>query len=75
MYQLAQMKIDSNTVSNMHESPQLSGIICYVPFINSITNLDCFIGMKQLPNECIDLVVTDPPYGMNFSIKSQGSKA
>ncbi len=30
--------------------------------INKIYNMDCMEGMKQLPDESIDLVVTDPPY-------------
>ncbi len=30
--------------------------------INNIYNIDCVKGMKQLPDECIDLVVTSPPY-------------
>lgn len=29
---------------------------------NQIYNMDCVEGMKQLPNECIDLIVTSPPY-------------
>ncbi len=30
--------------------------------INNIYNIDCLIGMKELPSECIDLVITSPPY-------------
>jgi DNA modification methylase len=30
--------------------------------LNEIYNEDCLIGMKKLPNECIDLTVTSPPY-------------
>lgn len=29
---------------------------------NKIYNMDCVEGMKLLPNECIDLTVTSPPY-------------
>lgn len=29
---------------------------------NIIYNIDCIEGMKKLPDECIDLVVADPPY-------------
>ena len=28
--------------------------------------MDCLEGMEQIPNESIDLVVTDPPYLMNY---------
>ena len=30
--------------------------------INNIYNIDCLLGMQKLPNDCIDLVVTSPPY-------------
>ena len=30
--------------------------------LNKIYNMDCIEGMKLLPNECIDLTVTSPPY-------------
>ena len=30
--------------------------------INKIHNIDCLIGMKEIPNESVDLIVTDPPY-------------
>lgn len=30
--------------------------------INKIINADCLDILKQLPDKCIDLVLTDPPY-------------
>ena len=30
--------------------------------LNEIYNVDCLEGMKNLPDACIDLVVTSPPY-------------
>ena len=33
--------------------------------INKIINADCMDVLKQLPDKCIDLVLTDPPYGIN----------
>lgn len=32
-------------------------------YVNKIINADCMDILKQLPDKCIDLVVTDPPYG------------
>ena len=29
-------------------------------------NTDCFNYMKTLPDESVDLIVTDPPYGISF---------
>ena len=31
-----------------------------------IYNMDCLEGIKELPDECIDLIVTDPPYGISY---------
>ena len=33
---------------------------------NKIINADCMDILKQLPNKSIDLVLTDPPYGMDY---------
>lgn len=33
--------------------------------INKVFNQDCLEGMKLLPSGCIDLVLTDPPYGIS----------
>lgn len=32
---------------------------------NTIQNIDCLEGLKSLPNNSIDLIFTDPPYGLN----------
>lgn len=36
-------------------------------WLNTITCGDCFELLRQLPDESVDLVVTDPPYGIDFS--------
>ena len=38
--------------------------------INIIYNQDCLSGMKELPDNSIDLIATDPPYGIKFMSKS-----
>jgi len=35
-------------------------------FLNKIINGDCLEVMKQMPDKCVDLVLTDPPYGIDF---------
>ena len=37
-----------------------------VPFLNEIVNMDWNEAIKQVSDKSIDLVVTDPPYGMKF---------
>ncbi len=34
--------------------------------LNQAFNCDCLDFMKMLPDKCIDLVLTDPPYGINM---------
>lgn len=36
-------------------------------FENKIINADCLDILKQLPDKCVDLVLTDPPYGINVA--------
>ena len=33
-------------------------------FINKIINGDCLEVMRKMPDKCVDLVLTDPPYGI-----------
>lgn len=33
--------------------------------LNTIQNIDCFEGFKMIPDKSIDLIITDPPYGLN----------
>jgi len=34
--------------------------------LNTVINDDCLNVLKDLPDKCVDLVLTDPPYGVNF---------
>lgn len=34
-------------------------------YINKIINAGCLDILRQLPDKCIDLVLTDPPYGIS----------
>lgn len=55
--------------------------------INKTHNMDALEGLKQLPDNCIDLVITDPPYNISQrktidrtkincrSIKRRGSRS
>lgn len=37
-----------------------------IPF-DYIANLDCIEGMKALPDNCVDLIIADPPYNLSKS--------
>lgn len=41
---------------------------------NQIINADCMDILKELPDKCIDLVLTDPPYGINIVESLQKQK-
>jgi len=34
-------------------------------FVNTIFNEDCITGMAKLPDNCIDLIIADPPYNLS----------
>lgn len=36
--------------------------------LNKIYLADCFQLMAQIPNDSVDLVVVDPPYGIGYGI-------
>lgn len=42
--------------------------------INKIYNDDCMNILKQLPDKCIDMVLTDPPYGMSYQSSRRTEK-
>ena len=53
----------------LNEAPQPPGtkpVLPAVPFLNEIVNMDWKEAIKQVSDKSIDLVVTDPPYGMKF---------
>lgn len=41
-------------------------------YINRITCADCLDILKQLPDKCVDLVLTDPPYGIKADKGTNG---
>ena len=41
----------------------------YQPTINKIYNMDCIEGMKRLSSNFVDLVITDPPFAIDFKAK------
>ena len=48
----------------MHESIE---IMKYPDdFINKVIQGDCLDIMRQIPDKSVDLVITDPPYGLNY---------
>lgn len=32
--------------------------------LNNVLNIDCVKGMSELPDQSIDLIIADPPYGI-----------
>lgn len=42
--------------------------------LNKIYNLDCIEGMKEIPDNFIDLIVTDPPYLINYKTNRRKNK-
>lgn len=44
-------------------------------YINKIIHADCIDILKQLPDKCIDLVLTDPPYGIGEANGKNASRS
>ena len=42
--------------------------------LNLIYNSDCLVGMKEIPDESIDLIVTDPPYLIEYCRHDKNSR-
>lgn len=42
--------------------------------INVIYNEDCIVGMQSIPSDCIDLIVTSPPYNIGIEYDSYNDK-
>lgn len=42
--------------------------------INTIQNIDCLDGFKQIPDESIDLILTDPPYGISRELNCKNKR-
>ncbi|PIR40210.1 MAG: hypothetical protein COV33_00980 [Candidatus Zambryskibacteria bacterium CG10_big_fil_rev_8_21_14_0_10_34_34] len=43
-------------------------------FLNKIHNLDCKIGFKKIPDNSVDLLLTDPPYGISRTLNCDGQR-
>ncbi len=37
--------------------------------LDAIYNMDCIAGMAMLPRACVDLIITDPPFAIDFKSK------
>jgi len=36
-------------------------------YLNKVTCCDCLAGMRDLPDGCVDMILIDPPYGINMA--------
>jgi DNA modification methylase len=43
--------------------------------VNQIIQGDCLEVMKQWPDKCVDVVITDPPYGIDFQSARRSEKS
>lgn len=52
--------------SRQASPPKTPGRASWRDWINTVQQGDCLELMKQMPDGCVDLVVTDPPYGIDY---------
>ena len=50
----------------------MGGVVIVQNMINTVIEGDCLDVMKSMPDKCVDLVLTDPPYGIE-RFKTGGS--
>ena len=43
-------------------------------FVNKVIHGDCLDVMREMPDKCVDLVLTDPPYGIDENAKRISSR-
>ena len=43
--------------------------------LNYIDNVDCLEGLKKIPDKSVDLIIADPPYGIDFQSNSIKDKS
>jgi len=43
-------------------------------WLNTIQHIDCVEGMQRLPDESIDLIIVDPPYGLDKNFGNDSDK-
>jgi len=77
------LKPEVKTIKNIAKTPKRNNISknVFEKWLNTIQCMDCVEGMKKLPNNSIDLVVTSPPYdeirnynGYSFDLHATGKE-
>lgn len=53
------------TLKDLHQNGWESGI-------NQVVMADCLEAMKLIPDKSIDLILTDPPYGISYNAQKSG---
>lgn len=43
-------------------------------WLNTIQNIDCIEGMKKVPDNSVDLILSDPPYGISKELNCKGKR-
>jgi len=64
-------KITFRKMDNNDEEPQRKFIDNW---LNTIQCMDCVEGLKKIPDNYIDLLLTDPPYGISRKLNCKGKR-
>lgn len=62
-------KIQPNETENQNDNfCRFDAVVSQPPQFGNVYNEDCLLTMQRMPDEYIDLIITDPPYnvGMNY---------
>lgn len=59
---------------NLLEKKKQAEMIDWSSWVNTIQNMDCLEGLKALPDDSVDLIIADPPYGISRDLNVKGKR-
>jgi DNA modification methylase len=63
--------VDGSDLNNLNDNKINQNDANHAIELDKVYNSDSLLGMKDIPNEFIDCIITDPPYGVNYNKKSE----
>lgn len=70
----ADLKIKINNIERKRTIQESIPGIILKQWLNTIQCIDCTNGLKSLPDNSIDLLLTDPPYGISRKLNCKGKR-
>jgi site-specific DNA-methyltransferase (adenine-specific) len=62
------------TATKLQKKTEKKTDINWEKWLNTIQNIDCVKGMEMIPDGSVDLIITDPPYGISKELNCKGQR-